>query len=254
MKKALFVGILVALLGSNALAYDQATTVQVTDQVLFWERNVDVPVETFLAEKPAPTVILAHACGGDRAAGQTAWAEKIRAWGFNVVKPDSFTPRGTDRDCGPTRLVSFSQRNQDFQALAKWVKAQPWHTGGVAIVGFSHGAVSGIITANDKDNRDVDAVVAYYPRCDFGGMSNPRIPVVLHLGMADDWTPPWSCVNIASGKPNFVEVNNYPNATHVFDRPLTITHYNGFKVGLEPTAARQAEASTKRFLENTIVK
>jgi dienelactone hydrolase len=41
----------------------------------------------------------------------------------------------------------------------------------------------------------------------------------------------------------------YPSATHVFDRVLPITHYQGHKVGFDPVAAPQAEQNTQRFLK-----
>lgn len=228
-------------------AFDQIFFTETKDQILFLEKNVKIKNELFLLGIPAPTIILAHACGGDNAIGQTEWALKIRSWGFNVVKTDSFSPRNVDRDCGPQRLVTFEQRSLDFERVTDYIRQQSWHNGGVAIFGFSHGAVSGIVAANNK-RKFIDAVVAYYPNCKFPGMSEPNVPILMHLGMADNWTPPENCLYLAKRNSNFKETQTYENATHVFDRKLPFTHYNGFKVGLEPLAAEQAEKFSKLFL------
>lgn len=229
-------------------AYDQINYVAVTDPGLFTDTKVSIRVETFLTTSAKPTVILAHACGGDTAAGQTEWAERIRSWGYNVVKPDSFRPRGIDRDCGGHRMITWEQRARDFGAVADWASTQTWHKGNIAIVGFSHGAVGGIEYANKPTSNKITAIVAYYPKCGIGGQSKPKIPVQMHIAGSDDWTLPGPCISLAEDN-DMYDGWVYPSATHVFDRVLSITHYQGHKVGFDPVAAPQAEQNTQRFLK-----
>lgn len=172
------------------------------------------------SDNPTPTVIIAHGCGGAGTGADAVWAYYINKAGFNTVMLNSFEPRGYRSICNRGMLVPPNSRALDIENVAIWVKSQSWHKGGVAVLGFSHGASTALNISNNNNIKNIDASIAFYPYCglqegrDFIGLSisKPRIPSQVHLGMKDTWTPPELCKYM-----NMYNYYSYENATHGFD-------------------------------------
>jgi dienelactone hydrolase len=220
----------------------------------------DFPVMR-LAKEPGPTVLIAHGCGGWRGGHHVFWAEDIRHEGYNALLLNSFEPRGFKEVCNRGELVHPSIRAKDIDSAARWVKAQKWHRGKVAVIGFSHGGSTALHIANNSEIKNVDAVISFYPGCgvqggrDFVGisMSNPIRPAQVHLGSKDDWTPPSRC--ISSGfKPDRYETYFYPNAGHGFDeyRHAPIRVANGSWLSFDKEATIQAKKRVFDFLNKNL--
>lgn len=174
--------------------------------------------------KPSPTVILAHGCGGI-GRWNAQWSDRIEQWGYNVVSVDSFTKRGRVSVCGAggARVVHpVKVRAQDMIDAAKVIRAQDWHKGSVIVIGASHGGAAALATAVRKDAVGIiDAAVALYPGCMFLNSiygEPPAIPTQINLAGSDEWAP---CTHLALDKQGFNSNGSqyfvYPGATHAFD-------------------------------------
>ena len=143
------------------------------------------------------------------------WGERLKAAGFAVLFPDSFGSRGLGSQCRlRQRTVRASRlRITDANAARHWLQAQPWVMADrVSLLGWSHGATTALWTvrrrARDK-TPDFRSAVALYPNCQRSGTSawSARIPTLILIGRADDWTPAsvpasrWSPARAAAAPP-----------------------------------------------------
>ena len=99
-------------------------------------------------------------------------------------------------------------------------------------------------TGNGKP--ELARAVAFYPGCRVPakGYWHSRLPLLILIGEADDWTPAEPCRALAeraqaSGKP--VSIVTYPGAYHDFDHPNLPIHVVG---GLAYTADGRGSAHT----------
>lgn len=202
------------------------------------------------SDESKSTVIIAHGCDGlSRNPAYPQWGKLIAAWGYNAVMIDSFAPRGYAAGvCTRGYLVPPETRAHDMLKVASYVARQPWHKGKIAVIGFSHGGSTVLNLASNPERKGIDAAIAYYPGCSgqFVGRSyaNPPIPVQLHLGGKDDWTPPSQCQNLAG-----YESYLYLDATHAFDMNLRDRVVYGYTLRYDKAADELSKARVKAFLE-----
>ena len=229
---------------SSALAQTiAADTVTVKDKILFFNTETSVPVVYYTAGRSAPTIIMGHGCNGTF----QSWPDRVRSWGYNVVVPNSFTGRGHSNICNNTRLITPEQRTRDIEEVAKWVTQQSWHSGKIGFMGFSHGGWTGQYLASNSD-ANIAAVVNYYPYCDYQDR-NPKIPVQIHIGELDDWTPASRCKSV-SNHPKY-DLHVYADAYHGFEVGLE-TVSAGHKISYNSTASKLAEQRSKDFFERYV--
>lgn len=241
------------------------------------------PAAPASGQTPGATVIALHGCGGLYAAvgsrkGQLnarhqAMADLLVAEGYNVVFPDSLTPRGETELCTQkigTRKIDQTERRADVLGTLAWVSAQPWaQPNRIALLGWSHGG-SAVLSSTDATRADLRAqsvkpvvAVAFYPGCSAALKSGyqPSAPLVLMLGEKDDWTPPETCV--ALGKAVGAEVNLYADSYHDFDNPVGEVRLRknvpngvhpgqGVHAGLNPVARQQAYARLRIVLAKAL--
>lgn len=233
--------LLLLLFSTNLFAQSiTADTITVKQKVLFFETTTDVSVVQYLVGKSAPTIIMGHGCNGP----SYTWPDRIREWGYNVVIPNSFTGRGHKDICHNTRLVTPEQRTRDIEEVAKWLSQQPWHSGKIGYIGFSHGGWTGQYLASNS-SANISAIVNYYPYCDYDDYS-PNIPVQIHIGKLDDWTPANRCIKV-SKHPNY-DLHVYNDAYHGFDVGVERVTA-GHKISYNSEASKSAESKTKTFFE-----
>lgn len=195
---------------------------------------------------PVPSIIALHGCGGliDRAGRLRPeyheWGERLLKAGFAVLFPDSFTARGLGPQCTVQnrRVRPYRERLHDANAARQWLQRQSWaQPERVSLLGWSHGAITTLWTvrprAAPKDGRpDFRSAVAFYPGCRRLGDTawSARIPTLLLLGGADDWSPARDCEQMvagAKGRSAKAEVVTYRDAYQYFDRgnlPLQERH------------------------------
>ena len=211
-------------------------------------KDVTIPLVTVKQSQPAPTIIVAHGCDGLNWNRHVKfWGGIVKSWGYNAVFPDSFRTRGysSNEVCKNPRLVTVDMRARDMVEAVDWVERQPWHTGGIGILGLSHGGGTVIRTANITSR--IAAGVAYYPGCVQTQIS-PKFPVQIHIGTADDWTPSSRCVNLAKSDSNY-ELFLYDGTTHAFDSIAPPRVVLGHQLTHDPNAASLAERRSKAFFD-----
>ena len=236
------------------------------------------------ARIPQSTVVALHGCGGIYAttgarkglfnARHQAMADLLLAQGYNVVFPDSLTPRGETQLCtqrNGSRKIGQAERRADALATMAWVAEQPWALPkSIALLGWSHGG-SAVLSATDASRADVRqqvvkpaVAVAFYPGCGEALRTGykPDAPLVLMLGEKDDWTPPQPCRQL--GQAVGAEVNVYADSYHGFDDPIGSVVLRsdvpngahpgqGVHVGANPAAREQSYARMLVLLQKALV-
>jgi len=188
---------------------------------------------------PFPAVIALHGCGGLwREQGMLSirhsdWGERLAAAGYAVLMPDSFGSRGLGSQCGVKDLTVRAGRERvaDATAARIWLQQRSdIRPAQISLIGWSGGG-STVLAAIRKDRSPADGrpdfkrAVAFYPACRVQSESPSfaaRMPLLVLMGDADDWTPAAPCSYLAKaarmrGEP--VELVLYPGALHDFDHP-----------------------------------
>lgn len=228
--------------------YPDVEKINFKERIFIFEKERVLPLLIYKNKQPAPTIIMGHSCNGPEI---LHWPYVVRDWGYNVVMPESFVARGYQDICSNPKIVSFNSRAEDYDRVIEWLNDKPWHQGKIGILGFSHGAIGGMFYATDNNKaKKVSAVVGYYPHCGYGGF-NPNIPVQIHIGALDNWTPAALCMGLSSNS-NF-DINIHPEAHHIFDSPYGIRKMYGYTVGADsPDAYNAALEKTKNFFSKNL--
>lgn len=137
---------------------------------------------------------------------------------------------------------------RDVGTAALWLRAQPFSTGKVAVVGFCGGGRIAFLAAA---RTDVDAAVALYGlhiSKHLDELSNMRCPMQIHYGLRDQHIPQEEIDTVsksveahllAHGGPR-IEVMLYPEAGHSF--------FNHVRPTFDPSAKTLAAERIERLL------
>ena len=185
---------------------------------------------------PFPAVVAMHGCGGLFAQRQKKFTERHADWGVRLAKfgyvvlfPDSFNPRGVPDVCKREQSLVRPgvHRIHDAYGALAYLQQQPFvRPGAIALFGWSHGGIATLwasrqgTKARPKDVKTDFAVgMAMYPGCVaiLKTEYRPAFPVHLFVGELDDWTPAAPCKAFAEKAG--LKLVAYPNAHHVFDSP-----------------------------------
>jgi dienelactone hydrolase len=185
---------------------------------------------------PFPAVVALHGCAG---LGKNGIAERYRDWaerltniGFVVLFPDSFGSRGLGSQCRVSKrgVRASRERVADANAARRWLQDQPFvRPDRVFALGWSNGATTVLYAirggpSSNQAHPDFRSAVALYPGCrklNTLGWS-ARVPTLILIGAADDWTPAKACEQMvagARGRSAQVAITVYPGAYHGFDEP-----------------------------------
>jgi len=185
---------------------------------------------------PFPAVIALHGCAGLGKHGMAEryrdWAERLTGMGFIVLFPDSFG----SRDLGPQCRVSnrsvraSHERVADAVAARRWLQEQPFvKADRISLLGWSNGATTVLYAVRpeksvDRTGPDFRSAVALYPGCRRLQATawSGRLPTLILIGGADDWTPASACEQMvagARGRSAQVSITVFPGAYHGFDEP-----------------------------------
>ena len=211
--------------------------------------SLPVQVELFLSEsgQPKPTVVIAHGSGGVKPS-QRIWASMARSWGYNAVVIDHYTLRGIGDHTGRVAYgAGPHDRAQDMNAVANWIKQQPWHRGKIAVVGFSQGGAGVFSLISSK--TPYAAAITFYPACAINAPpSYPQIPTQVHLAEKDDLAYIRYCTSTLTNAQYQSYI--YKNATHVFDVNITTT--TPFTHRYDPASARESQQRSREFLDQNL--
>jgi dienelactone hydrolase len=222
-----------------ALAMISASTASAApDQVDIPDGNLTLHATLYRPEGagPFPAVVALHDCGGlsqrplTDAQVYSEWARLLVANGFVVLFPDSFGSRGIGSQCRePNRKIHASrERVSDANAARRWLQGQDYIRGEhISLLGWSNGAVAALWTVRPttkpKDDKiDFRSAVALYPSCRRLRETawSARVPTLILIGSADDWTPASACQQMvadAHDRSARVQLVVYPGAHHEFD-------------------------------------
>lgn len=210
---------------------------------------------------PFPAIIFAHSCGG-YTAGAAAWGALLAKWGYLVLAPDSFSPRGKNEVCGRPGIVTPDMRVADIAGALDYLKTRPdVQRNRVGLMGLSHGGtttIKSVQKGHDLARRGLRGGVAYYPGCSASRDRDVGLPLLILIGEKDDWTKAEWCRELeAAGfkQPALVEVKYYPNASHAFDAFMVRPKIAGgktYQLAYDPVAAADAEAKTKAFFDKLL--
>jgi dienelactone hydrolase len=228
----------VALLAAVAVAF--ATAAGAVERVDIPHGDTNLPGVLFKPEGPGPFpgVVALHGCGGLINSTGTIfrrladWGERLAAAGVAVLFPDSFTPRGLATQCRvrERKVRSSRERVADANAARRWLQSQSWAIKNrVSLIGWSNGAITSLWAVRPRVGArdgmpDFRSAVAFYPNCRRLGEIGwaTRIPTLILIGRADDWTPASACEQMvagARGRSAGAKLITYPGAYHEFDRP-----------------------------------
>jgi dienelactone hydrolase len=186
---------------------------------------------------PFSAVVALHDCGGlnhrpnTQALLYSEWAKTLVSDGFIVLFPDSFGSRGLGSQCRERHRTVHASRERvaDANAARHWLQEQSFVRGDrVSLLGWSNGAVTALsairrTAAPHAEGDDFRSAVAFYPSCQrlLESAWSARVPTLILIGSADDWTPAATCQQMvagAHGRSARVEIVVYPGAHHEFDR------------------------------------
>ena len=207
---------------------------------------------------PFPAIVLAHSCAGVGPHTEI-WGRRLAEWGYVVIAPDSFGPRGVTSVCGKGTIVSGTARVADIAGAMDYLNAQPFvRKNDIGLIGHSHGGWTTMRAVQGSfglAGRGLRAAVAYYPSCSAAFDSDFAVPLLILIGDRDDWTPASNCQRMqAAGftRPELVKLVTYPDAYHSFDSKLQARSAYGHHLAYDPVAAPDAEARTKAFFDQLL--
>jgi len=208
---------------------------------------------------PFPAVVLLHGCEGMGEAGSDSynrWASRLKSWGYLTLQVDSFGPRGDSFICSnddlmkkyvPKRAMDAHDA-QSYLAGLRFVDPKR-----IAVVGWSHGALSVIAAVSEMPGKNVvpfQASIAFYPYC-YKTLDDLNAPLLILIGGADDWCPAELCSsNMPKGEKTKHEVvlKVYPGAYHNFDWPDMDVIYMGHVLQYNRQAESDAIIQVREFL------
>ena len=220
-----------------ALVCSQA--IAASEQIDIADGNLTLHARLYRPEGagPFPAIVALHDCGGlnqrpnTEAQLYSEWAKTLVAAGFVVLFPDSFGSRNLGSQCREHHRTvhAWRERVSDANAARLWLQQQSYVRGDhVSLLGWAHGAVAALSTvrrtaAVHHDAADFRSAVAFYPSCRrlLQSAWSARVPTLILIGSADDWTLASTCQQMvagARGRSAHVQIVVYPGAHHEFDR------------------------------------
>jgi dienelactone hydrolase len=186
---------------------------------------------------PFPAVVALHDCGGldqrpnTQAQLYSEWAKTLVGDGFVVLFPDSFGSRGLGSQCRERHRTvhAWRERVSDANAAKHWLQEQSYVRGDhISLLGWANGATAALSTVRlttgvHREGADFRSAAAFYPSCRrlLQTAWSARVPTLVLIGGADDWTPAAACQQMvagAHGRSARVQIVVYPGAHHEFDR------------------------------------
>jgi len=188
---------------------------------------------------PFSAVVALHGCDGLLARDgalpprHADWSARLAEQGFLVLLPDSFGSRGLGAQCRVRERAVRPSRERVADALAAKAFLQARadvKASAISLLGWSNGGSTVLYAVEPRraaaDGKpDFAAAVAFYPGCRMpaeSGRWRARLPLLILIGGADDWTPAASCEVLAASARaagDRVSLTVYPGAYHSFDHP-----------------------------------
>ncbi len=218
-----------------------------------------------IGEDRHPAVVLLHGCGG-LSTSHRREAEAVRDWGYVVLVPDSFTPRGIKNACVSERRDIAPRVEDAFGALLYLSKLPFVDPTRIAVLGYSHGGGVALRIAMQSqttlyempDELRFKAAATYYPPCEIL-IERPVIPTLILIGDRDDWTPASHCETAArrqAGGPALLSLTVFPGVYHSFNFPIFAEprQIYGRWSKFDEAASKRAASELRQFLEQELAR
>jgi dienelactone hydrolase len=185
-----------------------------------------------------PAVIALLGCagltdkGGQPSARHDDWGKRLSALGYDVLFPDSFASRGLGPQCkvGQREVRPGRERVEDADDALTFMGTQSTvDPTKIALLGWSNGGSTVLYAVEPRKKPgtgpDFSKAIAFYPGCrvpEESGHWATRLPLLILMGEADDWTPAAPCHDLATAAKaagEAVDLVTYPGAYHDFDHP-----------------------------------
>ena len=125
----------------------------------------------------------------------------LQGLGYVAILPDSLSPRNLTTACPANTFPVGDHALDGLGALAYLRSRSDVIPGKVAVMGWSHGGASALISASaafiersHPDGGGYQAAIALYPGCAAFHEGGLGAALLMLMGSADDWTPPAQCV------------------------------------------------------------
>ncbi len=222
----------------------QANEGQVVHFNSFDASETQIRGELFRPELDGPhaAIVMMHGCSGlysksgKMKTNSAAWVKRFVDWGYIVLAVDGFTPRGFRTMCSKRKrpLHSIDDRPFDAYGGLAWLKTQPFvKKDQIILVGWSNGAMAALSGARENkveyfgEGHRFKAIAGFYPGCitlrrRVNKRFKPYAPVLIFVGLADNWTWPKPCMQMIgqAAKNGFpAQYVAYKDAYHAFDHP-----------------------------------
>jgi len=209
---------------------------------------------------PFPAVMIVPGCSGFQAEFTKEYYDGVQKRlvesGFVTLRVDSLAARNAT-NCRQAMLFPTEGANDIFLA-SEYLLQQPFvKKGAINLIGWSWGGSAALLTLSiTKDQKPiaVDAVVAYYPACDWVRKWSSEVPVLVLGGSLDNVAPLSKCEKTFNSvpKPNKLAVKIYEGARHGFDNftlPAEMQYPSGGTLGYNEAAAKSAWMEVINFLK-----
>ena len=188
--------------------------------------------------------------------GPLSWS----AGALSCCSRNSFGSRGLGSQCREANRKIHARRERvaDANAARRWLQTQGYvKADHISLLGWSNGGSAALWTVRPTtvahdDSADFRSAVALYPSCRRLRETawSARVPTLILIGGADDWTPAAACQQMvagAHGRSARAEIVVYPGAYHEFDRAnAPIRLRTGLVNTVDPSAARTAAPIRRR--------
>ncbi len=238
-------------------------------------------------EGPFNTILMMHGCAGllnkngSMKSREAAWLEILRGQGYAVMLADSFSARGYGSICRIKNrpIKPDGERPHDAYGALRWLQMQAdVRPDRIVLMGWSNGAMSMLWAVRkyapqrpEQLKHDFRAAIGFYPGCitlrRVVGDYRAAVPILLQVGLADDWTKPKPCMALADeanarGSAKMM-YDAYEGAYHAFDHPNSrertiTTKHSAYKsgqrtvhIGSNSKARSKAIARVKTYLAET---
>ena len=207
---------------------------------------------------PFPAVMLVPGCSGFHAKFAKKNHDRVQnllvELGFVTLRVNSLAVRNAT-SCREGVLPADGAN--DIYIAAEYLLQQPFvKKGAINIIGWSWGgaaALSALSPAESQEPIPVEAVVAYFPACNWVQKWDSEIPVLVLVGSLDNVTPYSKCEKLFSSvaKPGKITVRVYEGAHHGFGNPELPAEmqYQFGTLGYNEVAAKAAWKELTDFLK-----
>lgn len=174
-------------------------------------------------------IVLSHGSGGI-SKNTRNWSRLFNKSGYATFVIDHFKPRGVKNTIYNQSAVSPFEMAFDILAAGKLIKNRREISKNIFHVGWSKGAIAGLIAASELYQKksyiksSYNAFIEFYPLCNLWLSGISSAPIYIIHGELDDYTPIIFCNKLeeemnsrSDSNEKIVSIINIPGAYHSFD-------------------------------------